>query len=297
MSAAAPWMPLYVADYLADTAHLTAAEHGAYLLLIMHYWRAGKLPSDERQVARIARMSPREWDRSRDTIAAFFDDGWRHKRIENEIAKSTSRSHARAESGSRGGKAKALKNKDAALANATILPEQNPTVALASSSQSHLEKKEDVSLRSTSGAGASNSQPDPPPEKPPDKSRGTRLPDGWHPGPDWLTFTKSEGLTDDDARRALDEFRDYWRGVAGARGRKADWVATWRNRVREVSSRTKRLPRQPIAGGSRQEPGSTLAAYQRAAARFQEPTGVPGRSLDGSDHNGPLVELPVYRAG
>ena len=50
------WMPLHIDDYLADTGHLTGAEHGAYLLLIMHYWQNGSLPGSERLIARVARM-------------------------------------------------------------------------------------------------------------------------------------------------------------------------------------------------------------------------------------------------
>ena len=85
----APYMPLFVADYLADTAHLSAAEHGAYLLLIMNYWQRRKpLPNDDRKLARIVRMTDDEWADARGNISEFFqisDDGWAHARIENEI--------------------------------------------------------------------------------------------------------------------------------------------------------------------------------------------------------------------
>lgn len=84
-----PWMPLYIADYRADTAHLNAAQHGAYLLLIMHYWQTGALPQDDAPLARIACMTPAEWRKARPIIAPFFQDGWKHKRIDGELARAS----------------------------------------------------------------------------------------------------------------------------------------------------------------------------------------------------------------
>lgn len=81
------WMPLHIDDYIRDTDHLSATEHGAYLLLIMKYWRDGGLPADEELIRRYAKLSPEQWAESRAVLAAFFDEGWRHKRIDEELAK------------------------------------------------------------------------------------------------------------------------------------------------------------------------------------------------------------------
>ena len=84
------WMPLYVADYLGDTGHLMGPEHGAYLLLLMHYWRTGPLPDDDALLARIARTEPKAWKGMAGMIRAFFtaqDGQLRHKRIEAERVK------------------------------------------------------------------------------------------------------------------------------------------------------------------------------------------------------------------
>jgi uncharacterized protein YdaU (DUF1376 family) len=82
-------MPLYIGDYLADTMHLTAAEHGAYLLLIMHYWRSGPLPDDERLLAAIARTERKAWAAEiGPVVRPFFQvEGGKlhHKRIDREL--------------------------------------------------------------------------------------------------------------------------------------------------------------------------------------------------------------------
>src|SRR5690606_353713 len=84
---ARPWMPLDIDDYLADTQHLSAAEHGAYMLLIMRYWKDGGLPADERMVQRYSKLTTEQWAESRDVLAAFFEDGWKHRRIDAELAR------------------------------------------------------------------------------------------------------------------------------------------------------------------------------------------------------------------
>jgi hypothetical protein len=60
-------------------------------------------------------------------------------------------------------------------------------------------------------------------------------------------WAKSE-TPDVDVTAATAEFVDYWRGVPGQKGCKLDWVATWRNRMRDVQARQK--PRRNGAGAS-----------------------------------------------
>jgi uncharacterized protein YdaU (DUF1376 family) len=103
-----PWMPLYVGDYLGDTGHLTTAQHGAYLLLMMHYWRKGELPDDDRQLSKITKLPLRTWCDYRAVLQDFFHSGWRHKRIDAELERMMRVSEKRAIAGQKGGLGSAL---------------------------------------------------------------------------------------------------------------------------------------------------------------------------------------------
>jgi uncharacterized protein YdaU (DUF1376 family) len=103
MSALRQWMPLYIGDYLQDTRHLTTRQHGAYLLLIFHYWTTGGLPDDEAQLARITQLSVDEWRRDRGVLRAFFHDGWHHKRLDHQLRQQHEAHMRRVAAGSKGG--------------------------------------------------------------------------------------------------------------------------------------------------------------------------------------------------
>lgn len=87
-------------------------------------------------------------------------------------------------------------------------------------------------------------------------ARGARLPDEWWPSSVDQDFARDLGL---DPTAIVDEFRDYWRAVPGARGRKLDWSATFRNRCRDVAARhrSQQPNQQPSKLAWMIEPGTT----------------------------------------
>ena len=109
--AALPYMQLYVADYLADTTHLTAEEHGAYMLLLFSYWQTAK-PLRIDRLATVARIPNERWNSVADTLSEFFHvtaTHWIHFRVEADLEGVNSKSVAASNAGKASAKARALK--------------------------------------------------------------------------------------------------------------------------------------------------------------------------------------------
>jgi uncharacterized protein YdaU (DUF1376 family) len=78
------WMPLYVGDYLGDTAHLNQGQHGAYLLLLMHYWQKGSLPKTSKERYCIASAMDQQSRCNVDAVMREFFPKGKNKRLEFE---------------------------------------------------------------------------------------------------------------------------------------------------------------------------------------------------------------------
>ena len=82
-------LPIFTDAYLADTRHLTAAQHGAYFLLLMMAWRSktNSLPDDDEKLAAWAAMDRRSWAKSKPIVMAFWkkvNGEWRQERLDDE---------------------------------------------------------------------------------------------------------------------------------------------------------------------------------------------------------------------
>lgn len=271
MTAARPdtWMPLYWGDYLRDTGHLSAAEHGAYLLLIGHYWTTGKpLPNDDTLLARIARMAPKAWKQARSIIEPFFQvsgNEWSHKRIAAELAKWERLIEAKSNAG-----------RASALARAQQSGQQN--VNRCSTDEA------------TNTPTKFNPSPSPSPEvrpltipsgsSPPKPTKGTRLADDWEPDEENRRYATERGV---DPDREAENFRDYWIAKPGSGGVKLDWARTWKRWVRTAAEGRGKGKSQP--SGTARAGKSLSAAILDVAGEFQrrsdERHGNPGVRRDG----------------
>lgn len=65
----------------------------------------------------------------------------------------------------------------------------------------------------------------------PAADRGSRIPEDWQPSESDIAFCRTK-RPDLDPTEMAEKFRDHWLGEPGAKGRKTNWSATWRNWVR-----------------------------------------------------------------
>lgn len=101
-------------------------------------------------------------------------------------------------------------------------------------------------------------------------ARGTRLPDGWQPDQALADWTRANAPAAANVLE-LDRFRDYWTAQPGAKGRKTDWAATWRNWARRCQEQA----HQPARGPAQRSTTSDRVNGWLALADSLDPTRQP----------------------
>lgn len=174
------WMPIYWGDYAKDTGHLSATHHGAYLMLLKHYWtHAAPLPADDAQLWRIACAdSLTQWRKIRGVVLAFFEerDGLlHHDRVERELAKAEGNAERRTEMARRAADAR-WERERALKSDAPRMPGACPPSSPSENSHGKVQ---------TVAARASASPDGPPRSRLPDSAKWAERLDGYRP---WLPF-------------------------------------------------------------------------------------------------------------
>lgn len=259
---------------------MSAAETGVYITLIaMMYDRAEPLPYDVPRLARICGVPAVGFKRIVDLLIdqkkitsaglALFNE-----RVRTELLDRKSKSDSAKKSALlRWEKDKENQQDENATA---VRVDENSTATRArgeiSDTRSQKSEKNTHTDSVLVDGGVSS-----PSEKGEPKStgRGARLPAGWVPTPDLRDWSKGEwpGITDQFIDEQSAMFADYWHALPGAKGRKVDWPATWRNWIRRaVEDRRARLGRPPPSGPRKTmaETGAEVTEFFRQQAEQED---------------------------
>ena len=205
----------HIGDFRRDTASLSDVDAMAYLkLLWMYYDTEIPLPADAKLLAfKIGSNA----DIVQLLLDAFFiidGNSYRHKRCDAEISAYKDRQVV------------ARNKANKRWSNATAMPQHNSSNAPDIKNDANREPITDNQINIKS-------------------ARGTRLSEDWELSEDQKQFCKKE-RPDLDPVKVSDGFKDYWISVAGAKGVKKDWDATWRNWVRNQRFQKSAMPENNI---------------------------------------------------
>lgn len=224
----------HLGDYARDTAHLSLLEHGVYTLLLDRYYATeDPIPGD--QAHRLARARTDEERSAVDVVLAEFfqkqetDDNpvgfvWVNRRVEEEIEKARQRISAARENGRKGGRPRKTPQNN---------PEETQEKPTGLSLGTPAETQPLTQTKAHQTPDTRHQTPVKKEKRADASARGSRLPTNWELPDDWRSWAES-GRPDLDVTAEAEKFADYWHGAAGAKGRKADWAATWRNWIRNA---------------------------------------------------------------
>ena len=229
-----PYVPFYTSDFLAGTSGMTSSTKGVYItLLCLMYEAEGPLPQKWDTLSRRCGCTLPAFKRAisdleDDGKIDVSDDGLWSKKCEKHITQRRERSDsARSAAKKRWEKTEQKQGKaDANASSAQCQPEPEPEP---------YKEEAKASLSPTA--------------QKPKNPRGSRIPENWVLSKDLGDWSLDEGASEDLIRSEASKFLDYWRGVPGAKGRKQDWDATWRNWIRRAIENNPKPQFKAINGG------------------------------------------------
>ncbi|ECZ7547728.1 DUF1376 domain-containing protein [Salmonella enterica] len=286
--AALPYMQLYIADYLADTMHLSAEEHGAYLLLMFNYWQTGRAIPKSR-LAKIARISSERWGTVEESLREFFIDNgteWIHERIENDLA--AVREVLAKKSAAGKASVQSRRNKkgtQSASESNTCSTGVGPVFEQEANKKRTNKDKDLKELNPTHNARVRESAPTSQPgitQQPvvtePEYREGLNEPIGkfsmtgdWHPSLDFRQRAAQWGVALPEPEYLLTElaaFRDYW-VPEGKVFTQIQWEQKFARHVNHVRAKAKPASRGENHAGIQPDSTASRAVQQIRAAREQ----------------------------
>lgn len=200
---------------IAGMAELTMAQRGAYnSVLDLLYAADGDLPDDDLRVARMMSCHWREWAALKRQLIAigkvWIEDGKLcARRVQETVKEAADFSQEQRRRASKGWQ----ERKKAKENNDEPVPTGNANTATATPT----EEKEEANASS--------------------KKTGTRVPEDFWPNE--TSYQRADALGIPITPDLVNDFLDYWRAVPGAKGRKLDWQATFRNYLVNFASRSR----------------------------------------------------------